>query len=62
MQETKKYFYTYRYCYLNNIMLLLFSFLDQTLIVKAIQDIKEGEEILHCYGILKINNFYYIFH
>ncbi|EFN62504.1 SET and MYND domain-containing protein 4 [Camponotus floridanus] len=27
------------------------SFLDQTLIVKAIQDIKEGEEILHCYGV-----------
>ncbi|KAM0725205.1 SET and MYND domain-containing protein 4 [Formica fusca] len=27
------------------------SFLDQTLVVKAIQDIKEGEEILHCYGV-----------
>ncbi|CAL1689834.1 unnamed protein product [Lasius platythorax] len=27
------------------------SFLDQTLIVKAIKDIKEGEEVLHCYGV-----------
>lgn len=37
-------------------MLLFFSFLDQTLVVKAIQDIKEGEEILHCYGMFKVNN------
>ncbi|XP_072746541.1 SET and MYND domain-containing protein 4 [Anoplolepis gracilipes] len=27
------------------------SFLDQTLIVKAIKDIKEGEEVFHCYGV-----------
>lgn len=32
-------------------MLLFFSFSDQTLIVKAIKDIKEGEEVLHCYGM-----------
>lgn len=37
-------------------MQLFFSFLDQTLVVKAIQDIKEGEEVLHCYGMLKVNN------